>query len=221
MPRIARAIAVNYPHHVTQRGNYQDNVFDDENDYRQYLLWLNDYSRKYGLKIWAYCLMTNHVHFICVPEEESSLAKTFNALHMRYAQYLNAKRGKKGHLWQGRFFSSILDERHLYAAVRYVENNPVRCGLTDEPEKYLWSSARGHLEKGSDGVLTHDCYLEDEIMDWGAYLKEKGDKTLIESIRKNSLTGRPCGDAGFTEMIEGIVGRRLKALPWGRPRKEK
>ena len=127
MPRIARAIAVNYPHHVTQRGNYQHPVFDENNDFKQYLYWLKEYSRKYGLKIWSYCLMTNHVHFVCVPEEETSLSKTFNALHMRYSQYLNTKRGKKGHLWQGRFYSSILDERHLYAAVRYVENEPCSC----------------------------------------------------------------------------------------------
>ena len=219
MPRIARAIAVDYPHHVTQRGNYQYPVFDDNNDFKQYLHWLKEYSQKYGLKIWAYCLMTNHVHFICVPKEETSLSKTFNALHMRYSQYLNNKRGKKGHLWQGRFFSSILDERHLYAAIRYVENNPVRVGMVDHAEQYRWSSAKGHLKKGSNDILDHDCYLENEIKDWEAYLSEKEDKALVESIRKNSITGRPCGDNSFIESIEGIVGRRLRALPWGRPKK--
>jgi putative transposase len=220
MPRIARAVAVDYPHHVTQRGNYQDPVFDDDDDFRQYLYWLKEYSRKYGLKIWAYCLMTNHVHFVCVPKEESSLAKTFNALHMRYSQYLNARRGKKGHLWQGRFFSSILDERHLFAAIRYVENNPVRAGVAEEAEQYRWSSAGGHININSDEVLSHDCHLEDEIKDWGGYLREKEDKELIESIRKNSMTGRPCGDDGFIGAMEEIVGRRLKALPWGRPKKD-
>jgi putative transposase len=220
MPRIARAIAVDYPHHVTQRGNYQHPVFDDDNDFKQYLCWLKEYSRKYGLKIWAYCLMTNHVHFICVPSEETSLSKTFNALHMRYSQYLNTKRGKKGHLWQGRFYSSILDEKHLYTAVRYIENNPVRARMVEYAEKYSWSSTREHLEKNSDDVLTHDCYLEGEIEDWRAYLRETEDKVLVANIRKNSMTGRPCGDDGFIEKIEGIVGRRLKALPVGRPRKE-
>mgnify|MGYP003973822927 FL=1 len=66
--------------------------------------------------------MTNHVHFVCVPEQEDTLARTFNTLHMRYSQYLNHKRKLKGHLWQGRFYSCTLDERHLYSAVRYVEN---------------------------------------------------------------------------------------------------
>ena len=220
MPRIARVIAVNYPHHVTQRGNYQYPVFDEENDFKQYLYWLKEYSLKYGLKIWAYCLMTNHVHFICVPTKETSLAKTFNSLHMRYSQYLNTKRGKKGHLWQGRFYSSILDERYLYAAVKYVENNPVRAEMIEYAEEYRWSSAKGHIKKSSDDVLTHDCYLENTIKDWQLYLREREDNTLVEDIRKNSMTGRPCGDDGFIERIEGIVGRRLKAMPWGRPRKE-
>ena len=76
MPRISRVVAVGYPHHVTQRGNYRQVVFDSETDYLHYLQWLNDYSRKYSLKIWAYCLMSNHVHFVVVPMKEDSLAKT-------------------------------------------------------------------------------------------------------------------------------------------------
>ena len=120
MPRIARAVAVGIPHHITQRGNYRQVVFEEDSDYRQYLEWLKHYSNKYSLRIWAYCLMNNHVHFVAVPENEESMARAFNTLHMRYAQYSNAKRGDKGHLWQGRYYSTALDERHLYAAMRYV-----------------------------------------------------------------------------------------------------
>ncbi len=92
--------------------------------------------------------------------------------------------------------------------------------MVEYAEKYSWSSAREHLEKNSDDILTHDCYLEGVIEDWRAYLREMEDKVLVENIRKNSMTGRPCGDEGFIEKIEEIVGRRLKALPVGRPRKE-
>ena len=108
----------------------------------------------------------------------------------------------------------------MHAAIRYVENNPVRVGMVNYAEQYRWSSAKGHLNKGSDSVLVHDCYLEEDIKDWSAYLREKEDKILLESIRKNSMTGRPCGDDGFIGMLEGIVGRRLRALPWGRPKKD-
>lgn len=220
MPRIARAVAPGYPHHITQRGNYQQPVFEDEKDFKRYLSWLKEYSRKYDLRIWAYCLMNNHVHYICVSDRADSLSMTFNTLHMRYSQYFNKKKkGVRGHLWQGRFFSCVLDERHLYAAIKYVENNPVRAMLVDSPEKYQWSSTVGHIMKGSDSVLSGDCYLEQEIKDWIGYLRGEEDKQLIENIRKNSMSGRPCGDDTFIQAIEGIIGRRLKALPWGRPRR--
>ncbi len=219
MPRIARIVAPGYPHHVTQRGNYQQSVFDEEADYRQYLQWLLEYSTKYSLKIWAYCLMTNHVHFVCVPEKEDSLSRTFNTLHMRYSQYLNQKRKLKGHLWQGRFYSCILDESHLYAALRYVETNPVRAGMVRKPHRYKWSSANCHVNKKKDPILSQDCYLENEIENWLGYLEEKEEEQIIENIKRSSLTGRPCGHENFIKKLEKIFGRRLRALSWGRPRK--
>ena len=106
---------------------------------------------------------------------------------------------------------------HLYAAIRYVENNPFRAGMVSAAEEYQWSSARGHIENGSDSVLSYDNPLESEIRDWGEYLSEAEDKDLVRSIRKNCLTGRPCGDEGFISKIEGILGRELKANPRGRP----
>jgi len=221
MPRIARATAKDYPHHITQRGNYQQPVFEDNDDFIYYKAWLKEYSEKYGLKIWAYCLMSNHVHFICIPLKDVSLSCTFNTLHMRYSQYFNKKKGTKGHLWQGRFFSCILDERHLYAAIRYVENNPVRAKVVKSPEEYRWSSVRGHVNMEVDPVLSRDCYLEKEIKDWLLFLKEKDSDELIKDIRKYSLTGRPCGDQAFIQTMEGLLGRRLRPMAWGRPRKEK
>ena len=166
-----------------------------------------------------YCLMTNHVHFVCVPDKEDSLARTFNTLHMRYSQYLNHKRKLKGHLWQGRFYSTILDESHLYSAVRYVENNPVRAGIVRKPHRYKWSSANSHINKEQNPILSQDCYLEKEIEDWLEYLKEKDDEQIVENIRKCSMTGRPCGNDRFLKKLEKLFGRRLRALPWGRPRK--
>ena len=169
MPRIARTVAPDYPHHVTQRGNYQQPVFDEEDDFCQYLKWLQEYSKKYALKIWAYCLMTNHVHFVCIPEQEDSLARTpFEILTI-----FQSKKKLKSHLWQGRFYSCTLDEKHLYAAVRYVETNPVRSGIVRKPQRYKWSSGRSHINMEENFVLSQDCYLVKEIEDWLEYLREK------------------------------------------------
>jgi putative transposase len=105
MPRISRAIAVGYPHHITQRGNYRQTVFAEADDYAKYLDFLARYAPQYDLEIWAYCLMPNHVHMVCVPRQSDSLSRTLHTVHMKYALYFNKKKDAIGHLWQGRFFS--------------------------------------------------------------------------------------------------------------------
>ncbi len=102
MPRIGRVVAVGLPHHITQRGNYRQDIFSDDSDREKYLEWFREYSNKYELSELGYCLMTNHVHFIVIPNKEDSLAKTFNTTNMRYSQYFNRKR-KKGIYGKGGF----------------------------------------------------------------------------------------------------------------------
>ncbi len=220
MPRIARAVAKGYPHHITQRGNYRQTVFENDEDYQQYLLWLKEYSQKYSFDIWAYCLMNNHVHFVGVPQKEETLSRTFNMLHMRYSQYINRRRKTSGHLWQGRFYSTILDDPHVYAAVKYVENNLVRVKIVKKAEEYSWSSAKEHVGGSSACVFTKRFYLLEEIDNWKKYLRDKEDKALIKDIRKGTMTGRPCGSESFIQKLEKRFNRQLKALPPGRPTKE-
>lgn len=221
MPRTARITAIAYPHHVTQRGNYRQRVFKTNKDYKQYLSWLKEYSDKHALDIWAYCLMPNHVHFICVPQKTDSLARTFNTLHMRYSQYMNKKQGACGHLWQGRFYSCILDEKHLFAAVRYVENNPVRVGIVKTPEEYPWSSARGHIKKVEDNILSKKSFLHEEIKDWLSYLKSGEDRESVEAIRRKTREGQPYGEEGFVVRLEKKLGMKIRRGQRGRPRKAK
>ena len=219
MPRMARVVVGGLPYHVTQRGNYGQRVFDDDDDRRKYLTWLRSYSQSSGLSIWAYCLMTNHVHFVAVPneEKENALARTFNRLHMRYAQYLNSKRKRRGHLWQGRFYSCPLDGRHLWSAVKHVERNPVRARLVSEAAEYEWSSARAHIAMTADSVLSPGCPLVDEIPNWADYLASPDDELSLRELRIATRTGRPAGGESFTRRISEIVGRNLTLRPRGRP----
>ncbi len=217
MPRKSRTIAVGYPHHVTQRGNDRRVVFIEEEDYTQYQRWLSRYARKYGLDIWAYCLMPNHVHAVVVPQTREALAQTFNLVHMQYAQYINDKTRSTGHVWQGRYFSCVLDERHLYAAIRYVEMNPVRGKLAVSAEAYPWSSAGSHISGQPDPVLSGHCHLTDTVKDWGRYLAEEADPTAKDDLIKATAGGRPCGGKDFLRQMETLLGRRFIALPAGRP----
>jgi putative transposase len=181
--------------------------------------WLAEYCHRFSVDIWAYCLMPNHVHHVCVPRDADPLAKALNTLHMRYSQYFNNKKGHHGHLWQGRFYSSIIDDRHALEAIRYDETNPVCWGLVADAAAYPWSSARGHALAASDPVLQDGCSIVRGAGDWKAYLSAASDAELVEDIRRNMRTGRPCGDKEFVRTLEILLNRSLTARPRGRPTK--
>jgi len=224
MPRLSRAVFAGVPHHVTQRGNRRGDVFFGDDDRLAYLDWLQAYSEKYDVDLLAYCLMTNHVHLVMVPSTEMGLQQVLKPLHMRYAQRVNRARGWKGHLWQGRFFSSPLDDGYMRAAIRYVENNPVRAGLVEKAEDYPWSSAKGHCGLGSDSVLTaKDEWLQAMagVTDWAGWLASAHDCGKLDILRRNVEKGLPCGSEGFVESLGRRLGRVLQYRPQGSPAKEK
>jgi len=224
MPRTARIVIPEYPYHVTQRGNYRQEIFQDDRDREKYLSWIEEYSRKHKLPIYAYCLMNNHVHFICKPLRKDSLAKVFSVAHMRYSQYFNKKMKAKGHLWQGRFYSCVMENQHLYAALRYVERNPVRANLVTKPWEWEWSSAGYHAgEKEMNQFKLADIteILDLNGMQWKEYIDTKEDMNDIKGIRKCTILGRPWGDKGFIKKLAEKLGQELIFRPKGRPKKNK
>ena len=223
MPRLARIVCPRAPHHITQRGNRREQVFFTDEDRRAYLAWLKDYAEEYGVDIVAYCLMTNHIHLIAVPASEDGLEKVLKPLHMRYAQRVNRARHWKGHVWQGRYFSSALDEDYLWAAVRYVERNPVRAKMVRKAENYRWSSASAHCGLKADPLLTRKPSWQrqfESIGDWSAWLAEGDEPQRLEILRRNVEKGLPCGSAKFIRKLEKLTGRALQYRPRGRPKKE-
>ena len=222
MPRITRAVIESLPYHITQRGNRREDIFFEDGDRKKYLEWLQEYSNKHGLKIWAYCLMTNHVHLVVVPQYKDSLEKVMRPLNMRYAQYINSSRQWNGHLWQGRFFSSILNERYLWFAVRYVELNPIRARIVDNAEDYPWSSAAAHCGKRKDNILALDFPPAGIIENWATWIREseRSEDEDIDILRRNTQKGLPCGNETFVAGLENRLDRLLRFRPPGRPRAE-
>ena len=153
---LARIVAPGMAHHVTQRGNRRMDVFLNAQDYRFYLHVLGRNALKYDMDIWAYCLMTNHVHLIVVPQTLESLADALRDTHTSYAQFFNKRYDFSGHLWQARFYSCVLDEQHAWSAVRYVERNPVRASITTRAEDHPWSSASSHCSRDYNPLLSKD-----------------------------------------------------------------
>jgi len=218
MARIARAVVPHFPHHITQRGNRRQQTFFCNADYELYVALMHRWCREHGVGIWAYCLIPNHVHLVAVPEEENSLARAIGEAHRRYTQLVNAREGWRGHLWQGRFASYVMDERHLLTCVRYVETNPVRAGLVAEATEWRWSSASAHTVCRDDQLVTVRPMLEIVGPDWASFLNEGTTDEDQEVLREHERTGRPLGAPAFLDAVEGNLGRILKPRRAGRKR---
>jgi putative transposase len=176
--------------------------------YIAYLELLSEWTDKYSVEIWAYCLMPNHVHLIAVPETQEGLARAIGEAHRRYTRRINFREGWRGHLWQERFASFPMDEGYLLAAARYIEMNPVVSGLVDNPEDYRWSSARAHME-GKDDTLVKASPLLEIAGNWRNFL-EYPDKAITDSLRQHERTGRPLGTTDFVGHLEDRLSRLLQ-----------
>jgi putative transposase len=217
---MPRAVFPGIAHHLTQRGVDRQQVFFADRDRRVYLQLVQGAAMHFGVSLAGYCLMPNHVHWIAVPESPASLAKTFARAHGRYAQYSNSLLQRSGHFWQNRFYSCALDDAHLWAALRYVERNPVRAGLRAAAEDWTWSSAAVHVGQQVappwlDLALWRSRFTPRE---WRDYLTAETFGEAEHSLRLNTYNGRPLGTDGFIERMESELGRRLRPLKGGRPR---
>lgn len=163
-------------------------TFFDPEDYEYYLELLSLFCKKYEVEVLSYCLMPNHIHLIVLPSKPDSLKFAISATHERYTKFINYKKSWKGHLWQGRFFSVPLDEKHFQHCIPYVELNPVRAGLVREAYEYKWSSAYQTRKVFSDTA-----------------------EESFDAIRKNSTTGRPLGNKFFLNKLESLT--RVKLVP--------
>ncbi|MBM3320939.1 MAG: transposase [Candidatus Eisenbacteria bacterium] len=210
MPRPLRTVIPGVPHHVTQRGNQGRDIFETDDDRRFYLELLHRYAVRHGLAIWSYCLMTNHVHLVVVPCDIRSIALSIHDAHRLYAFRKNSRAGVTGHVWQARYYSCGLDERHLWSAVRYVERNPVRAGIVARAEMYCWSSAPTHCGLSPETFCSPEFPPPGVIENWAEWLAYPDDDQSIATIRRETLSGRPLGSKEFLERIESIPGSRVK-----------
>ncbi len=204
MPRQARIVVSGVAHHVTQRGTNHQRVFFSATDRDVYLKLLRVNGEQAGLRILAYCLMLNHIHLICVPETDDALAVCMRRTHGRYAQYINARKQRSGHLWQNRFFSCPLDETHLWTALRYVELNPVRAGLVARAADYPYSSAAPHLyEAEAPRSLDMEFWKHSGAAGtWADALQVQQNEEDRRALRRATYAGRPLGNADFLDRCQ-------------------
>ncbi len=201
MARHARIVAPNMPHHVTQRGNRRQNVFFCDEDYELYLDLMAEWRARYRVEIWAYCLMTNHIHLIAVPNAVEALANAIGEAHKRYTKEINRRERWTGFLWQGRFSSFVMDEPYALQAARHVEMNPVAARMVKHPAAYPWSSATAHLSGNDDRLAKVQPFL-DMVNDWQSHLDGSDDNVVFDTLLDyHSSTGWPLGKEAFLDKL--------------------
>ena len=221
MARLPRVVITDVAHHVTQRGNARQVILADDADCTAYLELLRQYCELYRLALLGYCLMSNHVHLIVVPRASEALRQTLKQTHGRYAAYWNARTASSGHVWQGRFYSCPLEESHLWAALRYVELNPVRAGMVAAAARWRWSSAAAHCIPGASAqLLDLDQWRKRwTAAEWREYLASAESATEADALRRCTHTGRPLGSSEFVAQLERAILRPLAPRKGGRPKK--
>jgi putative transposase len=229
MARLPRLIAPGLPHHLIQRGNNRQPIFLDEVDCARYLDDLADLARAHDLAIHAYVLMANHAHLLATPAGDDTLGRLMQALGRRYVRWFNARHRRTGTLWEGRYRSTVVEsDRYLLACMRYIELNPVRAGLVEEPGAYRWSSYRHQVGLRADPLVTeHAAYwglgntpFERQVA-YGALFEQGVADEDLRAIRSATNSGWALGRSCFVEAVAAKAGRRSAPNRPGRPRKPK
>lgn len=225
MARLRRLSAPGHTHHVIQRGNNRQTVFVDDQDRQRYLRDLSEALKLHPVALHAYVLMPNHVHLLATPQEEGALSRLMQHLGRQYVRYFNARHGRTGTLWEGRYRSALIDsERYLMACSLYIDNNPVKAQIAVAAADFPWSSAQHHVGLRVDPVVTdHPLYwalgntpFEREAT-YRRLLDEGVAAATADAIRAATLKGWALGDEPFVEEVEEQTERRARPLPRGRP----
>lgn len=226
MPRRPRTHLDGQPLHIVQRGHNRDACFFTEEDYLAYLNWLGEALAGSGCQLHAYVLMTNHVHLLLTPEKADSVPKLLISLGRRYVQYINRTYKRTGTLWDSRYKSSLIQaETYLLTCMRYIELNPVRAGMVDDPAHYRWSSYRSNgLGQTNELLTSHPAYLDlgrdagEQQTFYRKLFRAHLDDEAIDDIRLALNQSLPLGNSRFHAAIAAAIGERREARPRGRPR---
>lgn len=226
MPRTGRVVLPGYPHHIVQRGHNRQAVFAESADYQYYIDTLGEFKDVYGIAVYAWCLMTNHVHLLLAPGDEvAGVGRLMKRLAGRQTRYRNRLETRSGTLWEGRYKSSPVDTEHyLLACIRYIELNPVRAGMVATPEAYPWSSCRSRLGLASGSCPDEDpCYRAlgptpaARAARYRRFLRGAIPKEEWRVIRDALQRGQLTGSGRFAEEVGRILGRRIPNRGRGRP----
>ena len=199
MPRRTRIHIDGLPLHIVQRGHNRAACFFDDQDRLAYLGWLREALARERCCLHAYVLMTNHIHLLLTPEHAERVPQVLISVGRRYVQYINRTYGRTGTLWDGRYKSSLVQaEAYLLLCQRYIELNPVRAGMVEQPGDYLWSSYSANALGAPDPVISpHALYLasasdpEQRQHHYRHLFDTPLPEDTVEAIRQQTRRGHP------------------------------
>ena len=227
MARLPRMSLPGVPQHVVQRGNNRLPCFLDDGDRRRYLQLLRNALSHEGCLLHAYVLMDNHVHLLLTPAATDSIARLMQRLGRNYVGLFNARHGRTGTLWEGRYKACPVDsEDYVLRCCRYIELNLVRAAIVDDPAAYRWSSCRANL-----GLRLHSGLSPPPVLlalgdtqaaraqAWQALLHEPLALAEVEAIRLYLQQQRALGTSAFQTMVQARTRRFAGTQPAHRPHK--
>jgi putative transposase len=226
MPRRPRVHLDHVPLHIVQRGHNREPCFFTEEDYQSYLHWLSEALVESECALHAYVLMTNHVHLLLTPTKAEMVPRLVISLGRRYVQYINRTYRRTGTLWDSRYKSSLVQaETYLLTCQRYIELNPVRAAMVEDPAHYRWSSYRFNgLGQPDSRLAPHERYRalgsseQDRQTAYRALFRAHLDRDAIDDIRLALNQNQPLGNERFYARIEQMTGIRREIKSRGRPR---
>lgn len=224
MPRIGRVVVPNMPHHVFQRGHNRNDVFTEISDYSYYLENLRTWARTLKVKVYAWCLMTNHVHLLLDPGNDvECIGLLMKRLAGKQTCRINKRELRTGSLWDGRYKMSIVDsDQYFIQCCRYIELNPIKGRIVSRPEDYRWSSYRENAGIAPTKIVNRTGFMKLCDMNFQSYQKFVAAGTDISEdkfISKRLESNRLIGGDSFADEIESRTGVRLKYNRPGRPKK--
>lgn len=227
MARLPRIVIPNQPLHIMHRGNNKQNIFESEEDMTRIKEDIESALLKSGCSLHAYVIMTNHLHLLITPHDEKQLAVFMQSMANKYVRYFNAKHQRTGTIWEGRFKSCLVDSEHyLFALYKYIEMNPVKAGMVNSVEDYLWSSYHHNALGLTDPLITeHEQYqsLSSSYLERTSRYKSLFDALDIDKqqqkITDATMKGELYGSEGFHQDIAKLISRVTRLNSHGGDRK--
>lgn len=225
MARLPRLTIPGYPHHIIQRGNNRQAIFGGSSDYETLLAMFEEHARKSAVAIHAYVLMSNHFHLLATPDSAEGIPQMMQAVGRRYVRHFNQRQGRSGTLWEGRYKSTLIQaERYLLACMVYIDLNPVRAGLVDQPGVYPWSSYPHYAGLRIDRLITpHPLYWE---LGNTPFAREAAYAELVQTglpaqqervLTDSALRGWALGEPDYVADLQKRTERRVSMTRRGRP----